>query len=258
MKPVPQTHRLFYLSSVSRPIEKPTIAGSKQQRRKYIIKSKDQRRVNKMDNTKYIAAILIVVGVVGLFANLNTTFFSLSLSRLLALGIAGLSLYQLFVSITKTERRDYNRFEIIVYAVISLVCLTYAFRKSFLISYWSTIWPIGLIILGIAAYLYLKENPDIMDYVLLRKPLFNGGNTIVINNKEVKNPIARALIGLFVLGVVFLTIFGVVTPILAIVVIIVGGVLLFTLGVTFLSVIIPIAIILSPIIFIIWLLSLLF
>lgn len=214
-----------------------------------------------VDRTRYFAVILIFLGAAGLIINLDLFSFSRGLMKLLALTIAALSLYQLYDSLSRYQRgHNSNLFEIMVYSIISLICLAFAFRGSLLISYWNMIWPIGLIVLGIITYLYLKENPEVMDFVLLRKSPYDASNGLT--SWEPKNPIVRALIAIivtvFTLGIVFFTIFGAVTPILAVVFLIVGGVLFFTLGITFLAVIIPLAIILSPVIFIIWLLSLIF
>ncbi|HHX02624.1 MAG TPA: hypothetical protein GX739_08215 [Firmicutes bacterium] len=104
--------------------------------------------------------------------------------------------------------------------------------------YWNIIWPIGIIFLGVAVYKYLRDNPDLAST--------DWGE--------------KVLAGLLVAGtmiLVFLAIFGIIGPILALIAVIIVPVVLLKLGIVFLAVLIPIAIILAPIILILWLLALL-
>jgi len=133
-----------------------------------------------MRDTKYLAAILIVIGVFGLLINSN---------------------------------------------VLSMV-------------YWNIVWPIGIILLGIAAFVYLRDNPNLTSANLVEKVV---GGLVVAG----------------VLMLVFLAVFGIIGPILALVAVIIAAVVLFKLGIAILAVVIPLAVIISPIILIVWLLLLL-
>ncbi|HOB09625.1 MAG: hypothetical protein WAP20_01575 [Limnochordia bacterium] len=133
-----------------------------------------------MRDTKYLAVILIVIGVFGLLINSN---------------------------------------------VLSMV-------------YWNIVWPIGIILLGIAAFVYLRDNPNLTSANLVEKVV---GGLVVAG----------------VLMLVFLAVFGIIGPILALVAVIIAAVVLFKLGIAILAVVIPLAVIISPIILIVWLLLLL-
>ena len=133
-----------------------------------------------MRDTKYLAAILIVIGVFGLLINSN---------------------------------------------VLSMV-------------YWNIVWPIGIILLGIAAFVYLRDNPNLTSANLVEKVV---GGLVVAG----------------VLMLVFLAVFGIIGPILALVAVIIAAVVLFKLGIAILAVVIPLAVVISPIILIVWLLLLL-
>ncbi len=158
---------------------------------------------------------------------------------------------------------------LIIVGIIGLIINSNGFTfPSILTTNWNTIWPVMIIVIGMIIYFLLKKNPEIMDYILLRKPLFisssdnESGMRIRINNWEPKNPIVKTLVvfgALIFTGVVLiLTFLGVVTPIIAVTLVTVGIVLLAVFGVAFLAVLIPLAILLSPILIIIWLLSLIF
>lgn len=133
-----------------------------------------------MRDTKYLAVILIVIGVFGLLINSN---------------------------------------------VLSMV-------------YWNIVWPIGIILLGIAAFVYLRDNPNLTSANLVEKVV---GGLVVAG----------------VLMLVFLAVFGIIGPILALVAVIIAAVVLFKLGIAILAVVIPLAVIILPIILIVWLLLLL-
>ncbi len=147
----------------------------------YIINTKPKGMITMSDNTKYLAIILIAIGILGLLTNSNI------ISR----------------------------------------------------AYWNTIWPVGIIILGIAVYIYNRGNPHLSAADFIKK-------------------IIAGIIVAGTLLIVFLAVFGIVGPILALVAVIVAPLLLLKLGIAVMAVLIPIMVIFAPIILIIWLLSLLF
>lgn len=125
-------------------------------------------------------------------------------------------------------------------------------------TYWNIIWPVLIIILGLAIYYFSKKNPN---DVIISWDNFDDLH-IKIGNWEPKNPIVRTIIGflaiIIALTIVGLVIFGFITPILAVVAIIVFLVILVALGITFISVLLPLVILAAPFILIIGLVSLLF
>jgi len=122
----------------------------------------NSKGMSAMTDTKYLAGVLIVIGVLGLLIN----------SSVLSIG------------------------------------------------FWHVIWPVGLILLGIAAFGYLRNNP----------------------NLTTANLAEKAVAGLVVAGVLMLVIFavfGIVGPILALVAVIIAAVVLFKLGIALFVVLLP-------------------
>mgnify|MGYP006280664929 CR=1 FL=1 len=85
---------------------------------------------------------------------------------------------------------------------------------------------------------------------------------IKVGNWEPENPVLRLLIGIlvsaFTLGLVALILFGVIGPVLGIVLVIIIVAILGSLGLTLLGLLIPFAVFIGPILIIFWLISLLF
>lgn len=138
-----------------------------------------------------------------------------------------------------------------------LICLLLA-KKILSGTIFSVLWPVLLIVIGIALFIYLQRNPNAYKSLIPSTENFD----IKIGEWEPENPFLKVLIGIplviFILTMIGLVMFGILTPVLAVVGIVVGIVLLFALGIAFVSVLIPFAIIAAPIILIIWLITLLF
>jgi|GEM_PF-564717 len=216
-----------------------------------------------MKLSKYLAVLLIVVGVLGLIMNMNIIPYSRSLTRAVAIIIAVVAFYNLLRMVIQYSRtHTFDAAEAITYTAVLIVCLMLSDGKSFIVSSWKILWPIGIILFGIGIYFYFRNHPSLYDDWQVR-----------IGDWEVKNPVAKTLISiaavLFAIFIVAAVLFGVVTPVLAVVLIIVGGVLLIPIGVTLFSIIISIGaallplliigvILLAPIILVLWLFSLIF
>lgn len=146
---------------------------------------------------------------------------------------------------------------LILIVVATIVLLVNLDLLTIPADYWNIIWPILIIGLGIAIYFYIKKYPN--DLKISWDKFEN--TEIRIGNWEPQNPIVRMIIAtlaiIFALTVVGLVIFGLVTPILAIVAVVVVLTLLLAIGATFIATLLPLAIVAAPFILIIWLITLL-